>query len=120
MKPTIDRTEFGSITIAGVAYDHDVILRLDGSVHKRKKKLSKEIFGTSHMISQAEIEFVYEAGAKRLIIGTGQSGLVKLSHEAATFLKEKHCAVELAPTPEALRVWNEAEGAVIGLFHVTC
>jgi hypothetical protein len=24
------------------------------------------------------------------------------------------------PTPDAIRVWNETEGAVIGLFHVTC
>jgi hypothetical protein len=24
------------------------------------------------------------------------------------------------PTPEVIPVWNQAEGAVIGLFHVTC
>jgi len=23
-------------------------------------------------------------------------------------------------TPQAIDAWNEAEGAVIGLFHVTC
>ena len=37
----IDKTEFGSITIDGKAYDHDVIIHLSGEVEKRRKKLSK-------------------------------------------------------------------------------
>jgi hypothetical protein len=28
--------------------------------------------------------------------------------------------VDLQSTPQALETWNQAEGAVIGLFHVTC
>jgi hypothetical protein len=51
MKPRIDRTTFGSITIEGTVFEHDVIIRLTGRPEKRKKKLSKAIYGTSHMIS---------------------------------------------------------------------
>ena len=40
MKPKIQATKFGSITIQGQKTEHDVIIRLDGSVKKRKKKLS--------------------------------------------------------------------------------
>ena len=36
----IERTSFGSITIDGKTYEHDVIIRLSGEVVKRKKKLS--------------------------------------------------------------------------------
>jgi hypothetical protein len=57
---------------------------------------------------------------KRLIIGTGQYGNVKLSDEAADYFKSKECEVDLRPTPEAIQVWNEANGSVISLFHVTC
>jgi hypothetical protein len=53
-------------------------------------------------------------------VGGGQFGRVKLSDEAADFLEHKGCRVTLLPTPEAMQVWNEAEGAIIGLFHVTC
>jgi hypothetical protein len=120
MKPRIDQTSFGSITIEGVVFEHDVIIRLDGTVTKRKKKLSKAIYGTSHIISLEEAIHVYQAGAERLIIGTGQSGMVKLSDEAADYFHRQKCPVELLPTPQALRVWNEAKGAIIGLFHVTC
>ena len=38
----IDRSEFGSITIDGNTYEHDVVIRLSGKVDKRQKKLSKE------------------------------------------------------------------------------
>lgn len=120
MKPRIDKTKFGSITIRGTVFDYDVVIRLNGQVEKRKKKLSKEIYGTSHMISLAEAEYVYEEGARRLIIGSGQSGRVELSEEAADYFTRKNCRVELLPTAEAIRVWNNAEGAMIGLFHTTC
>jgi hypothetical protein len=120
MRPRINHTRFGSITIEGEVSEHDVIIRLDGRVDKRKKKLSKAVYGTSHVISLDEARYVYEKGAERLVIGTGQQGMVKLSNEAAEYLKGKKCLVELLPTPEAIRAWNEAEGAVIGLFHVTC
>jgi hypothetical protein len=120
MKPKIDKTKFGSITINGKKYEHDVILRLDGKVVKRKKKLSKDIFGTSHIISLAETEYVYEKGADRILVGTGQYGRVKLSEESAAFFQQKQCSVEMMPTPEAIQHWNKAKGAIIGLFHITC
>ncbi len=120
MKPKIEKTKFGSITIEGERYEHDVLIRLDSKVEKRKKKLSKEVYGTSHIVSLAEVEQVFEAGAEKLIFGTGQSGLAKLSDEAADYLQRQKCQVELLPTPAAIKAWNEAEGAVIGLFHITC
>ena len=37
----IEGTTFGTITIDGKTYEHDVIIRLSGEVVKRKKRLSK-------------------------------------------------------------------------------
>jgi hypothetical protein len=48
------------------------------------------------------------------------SGLTKLSEEAALYLKEQGCRVDLYPTRRAIKAWNEDEGAVVGLFHITC
>lgn len=120
MKPKIDDTRFGSITIAGEVYAHDVLIRLDGRVKKRKKKLSKAIYGTSHRVSLEEAKHIFENGAKRLIVGTGQNGLLELSEEAAEYFRRKGCSVELLPTPRAVAAWNSAKGAVMGMFHVTC
>jgi hypothetical protein len=89
-------------------------------VEKRKKKLSKAVYGTSHIVSLDEAKYIYEEGAERLLIGAGQQGLVKLSNEAAEYFQQSKCQVELLPTREAIQAWNKAAGAVIGLFHVTC
>jgi len=120
VNPIIDSTKFGSITIAGQVFEHDVVIRLNGEVKKRKKKLSKVVFGTSHTISIEEAKDLYEVGVKQVIIGTGQSGMVKLSDEAAHYFAEKKCQIRLLPTPEAIRAWNETTGEMIGMFHITC
>jgi hypothetical protein len=122
MKPRIDRTAFGSITVEGTVFEHDVIIRPDGEVKKRKKKLSKAVYGTSHTISLDEAKYVRKQGpgADSLIIGTGQYGNVELSPEAAAYLEARKCGVVLLPTPEVIDVWNDTEGKAIGLFHVTC
>lgn len=120
MKPLIDDTHFGEITINGQFYAHDVIIRLNGKIEKRKKKLSKEIYGTSHLISIAEAKHIFEEGAKELIIGTGQTGYVKLSEEAADFFRQNKCEVRLFPTPKAVKEWNSDLGAAVGFFHITC
>jgi hypothetical protein len=119
MEPHIQNTNFGFITVDGEEIDHDILIRLSGEVKKRKKKLSKEK-GDSHTVSLAEAEHIFDEGAERLIIGSGQYGNIRLSEEAVCFFKEKGCSVELHPTPEAIKVWNQAEGKTIGMFHVTC
>jgi hypothetical protein len=120
MRPKIDDTWFGSITVEDARYEYDIIIRLSGKVRKRNKALSKAVYGTSHTISLAEIEDLYRKKADRLIIGTGQEGQVRLSEEAAEFLARHNCKADLWPTPKAVKHWNEAQGKVLGLFHVTC
>ena len=116
----IEGTEFGSITIDGKLYEHDVVIHLSGKVEKRQKKLSKEQYGTSHVISKAEAKSVYEDGCDLLIVGAGQQGMVHLSPEAGAYFEKKGCKVVLQPTPEAIRSFNESRKKKIGLMHVTC
>lgn len=122
MKPKIKETAFGSITVGKETYRHDIVIGLDGTVRKRKKKLSKRLFGTSHKISLDEIQDLYEKGARQLIVGTGQYDQVRLSEEARAYLTTQDCDAILLSTPDALTKWNESEGKgeTIGLFHITC
>jgi hypothetical protein len=120
VKPAIMNTGFGYITVDDAEIEYDIVICLSGRIKKRKKKLSKAVYGTSHTISLDEAKYVYENGAKHLIVGTGQQGMVKLSDEAVEFFGNAGCKVDLLPTPKAIKRWNQAEDAVIGLFHVTC
>jgi hypothetical protein len=93
----IDGTVFGAITIDGKAYGHDVVVRLSGEVVKRKKKLSKKLYGTSHVLSEDEAKFLFEKGCDQVVIGSGQFGNVHLSPEAEAYFERKGCEVLLKP-----------------------
>ena len=114
----IENATFGTITIDGKTYEHDVVIRLSGEVVKRKKKLSKKYYGTSHMLSKDEAKFVFEKGC--VIVGSGQMANVRLSPEAEAYFAKKDCTVLLRPTPDAIQVFNKSRSKKIGLFHVTC
>lgn len=120
MEPKINATQFGSITVDGTPFTHDILITLEGQIQKRKKKLSKQIYGTSHTLSLAEAQHAYQEGAQQLILGSGQYDQCRLSEEAESFFQQKNCAVKILPTPEAIKTWNEASGKTIGLFHITC
>jgi hypothetical protein len=116
----IENTTFGTITIDGKTYEHDVLIRLSGEVVKRKKKLSKKYYGTSHVLSKDEAKFVFEKGCEQLVIGSGQMGNVRLSPEAEAYFAKKRCKVRLQPTPAAIVLFNRSKAKKVGLFHVTC
>jgi len=116
----IQATTFGSITIGDETYAHDVVIEPGGAVRKRKKKLSKRVYGTSHKVSLEEMQDVYAQGARLLIVGTGQYDQLRLSEQAQAYLDERGCQAVLLATPEAMERWNETGGQAIGLFHITC
>lgn len=120
MKAQIDRVKWGTITIGDATFEHDVVIGLDGTVKKRQKELSKQLYGTSHTISQAEAESFYEPGAELLLIGSGLFDRVRLSEEAAAYLAARNVQVQIEATPRAARTWNELDAQAIGLFHLTC
>ena len=116
----IEGTTFGEITIDGKSYDHDVVIRLSGEIIKRKKKLSKKLYGTSHVLSKDEAKFLFEKGCEQVVIGSGQMGNVHLSPEAAAYFEKQGCSVLLEPTEEAIGTFNRSRAKKVGLFHVTC
>jgi hypothetical protein len=120
MNPQIDKTSFGYITIDGTTYEHDILIRLNGKIEKRKKKLSKKYYDTSHIISLEEAKYIYDEGADKLIIGSGQTGMVRLSDEAAELFNNNNCRIEISTTNKAAEIWNDEKGSVIAMFHITC
>src|SRR6266568_2277321 len=99
----IGGTTFGTITIDGKTYEHDVIIRLSGEVVKRKKKLSKKYYGTSHVLSKDEAKFVFERGCEQLILGSGQMGNVHLSPEAEAYFAKTGLQGSVATHPRGDR-----------------
>ncbi|WP_269850903.1 MTH938/NDUFAF3 family protein [Methanosarcina horonobensis] len=121
MKPKIDSTSFGSIIVEGETFDYDILIRLDGRIEKREKKCSQKKNTGLPIKSLLKKQSIFmRKEHKKIIIGTGQTGFVELSEEAEDFFRGKRCGIELFPTPWAIERWNEIEGKVSAMFHVTC
>ena len=93
---------------------------MSGQIEKCRKKLSKKVYATSHKISPAETKYIYERGAEKIIIGTGQKGYVELLKKARKFPEEMDLKAKLLRTPKAIKLWNKSKRKIIAMFHVTC
>jgi len=110
----IDATSFGSITISGKKYDHDVYVFWDGTVERRVG---------DHTVPTRQMEYIVKKRPEIIIIGTGQFGIVRVPSESEKLAKEQNIEVAKARTPQAIGIFNEAmkQGKrVSAIIHVTC
>lgn len=110
----IDGTSFGSITVDGKHYTHDVWILADGSIRRRDQ---------DHEFTLSELYFLLEGKPELVIVGTGQSGCVRVDKEAAELAVKQGVKIIDGITPDAFKRYNETANAgrrVAGAFHVTC
>ena len=119
----IEEYHFGSITINGETYHHDVEVFWTGQVFDWWRK-------ESHVINVEDVIDMVEQNPESIVIGTGQSGMAKVTESAKKFIEGRGIKLFIDPTEQAARTFNirkeesvEEEGKpekVIGLFHLTC
>jgi len=119
----IEEYKFGSITIDGKVYDYDVEVRWDGEILKWWRK-------ESHVIDTEDIMRAIEENPDNIIIGTGESGVARVTEDAKREIKARGIELIIDLTEQATKTFNivneeseEEEGEqrkVIGLFHLTC
>lgn len=119
----IEEYHFGSITIDGKTYNHDVEVRWTDEVLDWWRE-------ESHVIDVEDVTGAVEQNPETIIIGTGESGVAKVTNEAQKFILDRGIRLIIDPTEQATRTFNirkeeskEEEGEqekVIGLFHLTC
>lgn len=109
----IDSSSFGSITIDGKTYDHDVYILPPGKVEERRG---------NHIISKDQVEYVLKENPEVVVIGKGTSGIASLSEEARALLEEKGIEIIEANIPEIKDKFNELSETkrVAAIIHVTC
>ena len=118
--PKITGTQFGSIGLDDETYDRDIYILADGEVKKRKKKLAKEVYGTSHKIGPDELAAICKGKPKIVFIGTGQQGVAELTEEGRRYLEKQGIDYAALPTPEIVASYNKCDKRKAALLHVTC
>jgi len=120
----INEYKFGSITIDGKTYNHDVEVRWTGEILLWRRK-------ESHIIDVADVKRAIGQNPDTIIISTGESGLARVAEEAKKFILEKGGIKLIIDKIEAatrtFNIINEEseledgkQNKVIGLFHLTC
>jgi hypothetical protein len=120
----IEEYKFGSITIDGKTYHHDVEVRwgTDEVLDWQRAE--------SHIIDVNDVKRALEENPETIVIGTGQSGVAQVTEEAQREIKSRNIKLIIDRTEAATKTFNirkeeseEEEGKperVIGLFHLTC
>ena len=119
----IEEYKFGSITINGKTYNHDVEVHWTGEVLKWWRR-------ESHIIDVEDVERAVAQNPDTIVIGTGEMGIAEVTPKCRNFIHQKDIELIIDKTEEAIKTYNiileeseEEKGKqerVIGLFHLTC
>lgn len=119
----IEEYHFGSISIDGKIYNHDIEVRWTDEILPWQRE-------ESHVIDIEDVERAVAENPEVIVIGTGESGMAKVTKEAVDFIKSRGIELIIDPTEQAAKTLNirkeeseEEEGEqerVIGLLHLTC
>lgn len=110
----IESYEFGEIIINGKVYRSDLIILGDRIIENWWRE-------EGHLLQIVDLFEVFEFKPQVLIIGTGASGLMKVSEKVIKKLQEEKIEYFILKTKDAVKNFNEIENRKkAGAFHLTC
>jgi hypothetical protein len=119
----IEKTSFGSITIDGQKYKHDIYINIDGSVVKRRKDLSRPISKGHTVLGPDEIKLLLDQNPETLVIGKGQHGILPIPKESRKLLDDSGIILIEDKTPVVMQLLNnllKEKSKVVAILHLTC
>jgi hypothetical protein len=110
----IEGYRFGRIVVDGQEHSRDLIIlpgRVVGNWWRRE----------SHALVLDDLEEVLDDLPERLVVGTGASAQMRPDPGTLETLRRRGIDVEVAPTPDAVRLFGEADPATTAAaLHLTC
>ena len=117
--PEVGPVEAGEAVVGDVAYQADILVRVDGSVRKRKGKKAAETADDANVIGIEDMTRACRGGPDFVVIGAGMNGRAKLTPEAAAYAALRGIVVNTYKSPKAATVFNETTGRKALLLKVT-
>ncbi len=112
----IEQYDFGSMTIEGKRYNHDLKIIEQQVVSNWWRK-------EEHLIELSDVKDILSTRPAILVVGTGYSGNMKVPESFRSALAGDHIQLIEESTKEAIKTFNRllTEGKrVAGAFHLTC
>jgi len=113
--PEIQDYRFGRMSVDGKRYTQDLILLPDRVVANWWRK-------EGHRLDVEDLQEVFAAAPRVLVVGSGAYGLVKVPEETRRALEAAGIELRVARTGEAWRLYNglREKHPTAGAFHLTC
>lgn len=112
----INSTKFGSIIVDGKIYDE-----YDNYIISWKGEIEGLNVVVRHMFSKPELDAVMKKNPGMIIVGTGDSGLLKVSDEVRNVCKQKGIKlIEMISKKAIIEFNNNLNKKVVAFIHVTC
>jgi hypothetical protein len=109
---------FGSVSVDGVSYDHDLIIDR-GKIRKRRKAASKGFrggYGHTPLSIAEDIPW----RCRRLVIGTGADGALPVMKQVCEEAYRRNLDLVILLTAEAIGVLGGTIKDTNAILHVTC
>lgn len=114
MSHYIDSYSFGSIIVNGKEYNSDIIISDEGVMSDWWRE-------ESHLLLPEDLSSINWRKVNALFIGTGQSGMMKVSTELKQLLEDQGVPFIIMRTPVAVQEFNRFTHCnKVGIFHITC
>ncbi len=112
---TIDSYQFGLIVVNGQKYTSDVAIFPDRVKGNWQRKIG-------HELNIEDIAEVITENPEVLVVGTGASGLMKVSPEVKQILEAQGIKLITETTNKACHIYNEVchSQKVVAALHLTC
>jgi glucokinase len=116
--PIIEWLGESEVSVNGKRYTNDFIVRTDGSVHGRRKRLSRHEIGTHHGLGISEIKNVCKGRPHLLIVGEGSGGSFRIAADARSWLEEHGIRLAVYPTRDAVSEYRSSRGPRALMLHL--
>ncbi len=110
----LGKYHFGRVEVDGVPYEHDleILLREVRAWHRKE----------GHKVHPEDLAAVLAEAPQVLIVGTGYTGLLRITPEAERLVRDRGIELDVLKTGEAVEAYNELapKTKVCALLHLTC
>lgn len=111
----IDSYSFGQMIVDGQEYSSDLIIYPDGRIQNSWWR------SDGHRLTVEDISELLSTSPEFLVIGTGESGMMKVDDQIVKDNKSIH--FNIVSTAEAVEIYNDfisQKKSVGACFHLTC
>ena len=116
--PQIEWIALGEVQINGQRYVADVVIRADGTIKKRRRKLSRRVHGNAHLVSAEEVRYVCKGHPQTFVVGVGAEERLAIGDDAKMWLEQENIKLVVFPSPQAVAEYRVLRGPRALLLHL--